>query len=89
MKNPTSNTEPLSKELKEHSSEFRYLSNQLGAVSRGGNFNVTQLLKNGLIKKYTIKKGRLEQGIIIGKKEKFILTEKGKRMLRTLRGLGY
>lgn len=87
--NPTSNTEPLSKTLKELSPELKYLSQQLGAVSRGGNFNVTRLLSEGLIKKYTIKKGKIEQGIIMGRKEKFILTEKGKRMLKTLRSIGY
>lgn len=82
-------TKEQAKEIVKLSPELKYLKKELSAVKYGGNFNVAKMLNFGLIKQHTLKKGRMEQGVIVGAKKKWILTEKGKRMYGALNGLGF
>lgn len=78
------------KELNNLDPEFRDLSTWLTRVEAGrGWFPIVKLRRNGLIKKYTVRRGKKQGGVMVGRKEAYTLTRKGRQMLNTLRSMGY
>ncbi len=78
------------RELSNYKNEFKDLSRWLFAVEiKRGFFPIVKLKRLGLIKNYVKKKGKKVGGTIVGKREYFVLTDKGKRHLNLLTGLGY
>jgi len=77
-------------DLSKFKKEFRTLARWLWNVKhRSGFFPIVQLKNMGMIKNFVKKKGTLVQGQMRGKKEYYVLTEKGKRQLNLLATLGY
>lgn len=78
------------KSLKEFSPELTNLAKWLRAIVNRRGFAPLVKLKNmGLIKKYVTKKGVLRGAVIVGRKEHYVLTEKGKRTIMALTQSGF